>query len=183
MVSFSGDGTDSNGSWSKRLAQVGVELTKGQERFVDVLAASFDASFERLFGEGRIVPYLETSLELAIRLGQDEYAFLLGDEGQTSASDHGEHLLTIDVASIDQAHLVDSFVAILGRFGYFPEVTLHPLLTLERDSELNIVDAYRTGTKEASGRVESYIHFDVKANPTELELEALNSAFEDLFHF
>ncbi|KJF17262.1 NAD-glutamate dehydrogenase domain-containing protein [Acidithrix ferrooxidans] len=183
MVSFSGDGTDSNGSWSKRLAQVGVELTKGQERFVDVLAASFDASFERLFGEGRIVPYLETSLELAIRLGQDEYAFLLGDEGQTSASDHGEHLLTIDVASIDQAHLVDSFVAILGRFGYFPEVTLHPLLTLERDSELNIVDAYRTGTKEASGRVESYIHFDVKANPTELELEALNSAFEDLFSF
>ena len=157
------------------------DISAGEAQFVDAVGTSFDPSFGRLFGSERIVGYLGSTLLLARRLSKGWYAFDIAFNGVSRRPSESTTLLSVDVASVDQAHLVDSFVAVLDRFGLHPTVTLHPLVTVDRDDAGAIQSANRTGTKDVSGRLESYIHFDVFASLSTLDVAALREDFDEVF--
>ena len=167
--------------WSKKISSSELRLSDGDVEFVDALAASFVPSFERLFGAARIATYLTTTLQLARRLNRSWYAFEIVSAEAAKHPDGAPSLFTVDIASVDQAHLVDSFRALLDRFGLEPKVTLHPLMTVKRDSDGQIIASKRTGTKDAPGRLESFIHFEFYAIESQLDMASLTDAIERVF--
>ncbi|MDA8385022.1 MAG: NAD-glutamate dehydrogenase [Actinomycetota bacterium] len=167
-------------AWTKAADAELSGLPPGDTQFLDALRASFDSSFQRLFGPDRLGSYMRTTLELARKLGKSWYAFDISF-GPKPSDGEAPVLLTVDVASVDQAFLVDSFVALLRRFGLEPVASLHPLVTVARDAEGNIVAAQRTGSKAAEGRLESYVHFDVEARHSDVDLARLNDELKRVF--
>ncbi len=167
-------------AWSQAAESEFPNLPPGDAQFLEALRASFDSSFQRLFGAERIGAYMRTTLQLARKLGKSWYAFDMSF-GPKPNDHEAPVLLTVDVASVDQAFLVDSFVALLRRFGLEPEASLHPLVTVARDHDGAIVAAQRTGSKAAEGRLESYVHFDVEARHADVDLARLNDELNRVF--
>ncbi len=167
-------------AWSQAAESEFPNLPAGDAQFLEALSASFDSSFQRLFGSERIGAYMRTTLQLARKLGKSWYAFDISFGAKPNDSETPV-LLTVDIASVDQAFLVDSFVALLRRFGLEPEASLHPLVTVARDEEGAIVAAQRTGSKAAEGRLESYVHFDVEARHADVDLARLNDELNRVF--
>ena len=167
-------------AWSQAAESEFPNLPPGDAQFLEALRASFDSSFQRLFGSERIGAYMRTTLQLARKLGKSWYAFDISF-GARPKDGEAPVLLTVDIASVDQAFLVDSFVALLRRFGLEPEASLHPLVTVARDAQGEIVAAQRTGSKAAEGRLESYVHFDVEARHADVDLARLNDELKRVF--
>ena len=169
--------------WSGELIKGGEILTSGEVEFVDALSGSFDRGFEGVFGANRILDHLKRAIYLSRSLANSRFAFLV-TVASVPDNEFENPAVTVDIASVDQAYLVDSFLAIFLKYDLVPTLILHPLLEITRTENGALHTAHLPSVDYMSkSQLESYIHFDLPVEQAMVSLDEIRADLGDLFSY
>ncbi len=170
-------------SWSQKFIASQGPVSQPELDFIDTISAAFDPSFEVIFGSDRILGHLNRTLNLARRLGTERFVLDV-TVGQTANLEKNSLVqVAIDIASQDQAYLVDSFLALFARFSIVPALSLHPLVVVQRGTNGNILAAAFPGSRLDNARLESYVHFDLLVDENMVSAATISEQLMELFSF
>ncbi|HYW03773.1 MAG TPA: NAD-glutamate dehydrogenase [Gammaproteobacteria bacterium] len=86
----------------------------------------------------------------------------------------------VEMVNDDRPFLLDSTLAALQRLGLTVDLTIHPILTVQRDSEGRLREVVEAESDSGAGQLESFIHVEVSHPPERVEPEQIREELESV---